>query len=213
MSTGLRPVLTGYCHSVYTRAARIALAEKGVACDYAEHDPFPGQGAENPHPFGRVPVLSHDGFTVYETAAITAYVDAAFDGPDLMPRGARAAARAVQVIGMVDAYVYWPLVRQVYSHGVFRPAMGEVADEAVLRQGLEAAPGVLRALEAVAEEGLVLTGEDLSRADCHLLPMIAAFAEQPQAAGMLKACPALSRWWRAMGARPSVVATQVSLPA
>lgn len=205
------PVLVGYCHSVYTRAARIALIEKGVACDYREHDPFSGRGADNPHPFGRVPVLLHAGFTLYETAAITAYVDAAFDGPRLMPDGAGAAARAVQVISMVDAYVYWPLVRQVYSHGAFRPAMGEAADGEVLAAGLREAPRVLAALEAIAAEGLVL-GQGFTRADCHLAPMIAAFVQVPEAARMLGACPALGRWWARVAERPAMKETQTPLP-
>ena len=87
-----RPVLTGYRFSVFTRAARIALAEKGVGFDYVEHDPFAG-GAVGPHPFGRVPVLRHGDFEIYETAAIIGYVDDGFDGPGLMPEGARAVAR------------------------------------------------------------------------------------------------------------------------
>jgi len=66
--------LIGYRHSVYTRAARIALNEKNVDFEETEHDPFTGEGVDNPHAFGRVPVLCHGDFTIYETAAITAYV-------------------------------------------------------------------------------------------------------------------------------------------
>lgn len=204
------PVLTGFRHSVYTRAARIALAEKGVAYGYSEHDPFQ-PGARGPHPFGRVPVLRHGAFALYETSAITAYVDARFDGPALMPAAPEAAARAVQVIGMVDAYAYWPLVRQVYSHAVFRPAMGEPASDKVLTEGLEQAPRVLAAFEDVAAEALVL-GETFSRADCHLAPMIAAFSAAPQGAALLEGFPALSYWWAGVVGRASVIATDESLP-
>ncbi|MDQ2090745.1 glutathione S-transferase family protein [Marimonas arenosa] len=206
-----RPLLTGYRFSVYTRAARIAFAEKGVGFDYQEYDPF-AEGAEGPpHPFGRVPVLRHGRFEVYETAAITAYIDAAFDGPALMPADVEAMARAVQVIGIVDAYAYWPLVRQVYSHAVFRPAMGEPASDAVLVEGLAAAPRMLAAFEAVAAEGLVL-GAAFGRADCHLAPMIAAFASAPQGAEMLAEYPALSTWWRRIAARDSLRQTARPLP-
>jgi glutathione S-transferase len=206
-----RPVLTGYSHSVYTRVARIALAEKQVAYDTAEHDPFAATGAENPHPFGRVPVLRHGRFEVYETAAITGYVDTAFEGPALMPTEPQALARATQVIAMVDAYVYWPLVRQVYSHAVFRPAMGEAVDAAVLQDGLAAAPAVLSALEAVAGEGLVLS-DAFGRAECHLAAMMAAFVQAEAGAAMLARSPELARWWAGAAKRPSVVATQTPLP-
>ncbi|UYV37926.1 glutathione S-transferase family protein [Rhodobacteraceae bacterium D3-12] len=203
--------LIGFEHSVYTRVARIALAEKGVAVDFGAHDPFRGQGVENPHPFGRVPVLCHGDFEIYETAAITAYVDAAFEGADLMPDAPHAVARVEQVVGMVDAYVYWPLVRQVHSHGAFRPAMGEGGDAEIVAEGLRAAPGVLAALEAVAVEGLGL-GARFTRADCHLAPMIWAFVQVAEGAEMLRRYPALSAWWARVEARASIRMTEVALP-
>lgn len=207
--SGAGVALTGFRHSVYTRVARIALAEKRVDHDYEEHDPF-APGARGSHPFGRVPVLRHGDFTIYETAAITDYIDRAFDGPALMPRDSTAAARVVQVIGIVDAYGYWPLVRQVYSHAVYRPVLGEPAAPEIIAEGLEAAPEVLGALDALAAEGLVLNG-GFTRADCHLAPMIAAFASAPQGAAMLGDFPRLAAWWAMVRTRPSVVETDVPL--
>ena len=43
------------------------------------------------HPFGRVPTLVHDGFALYETGAISRYIDRAFPGPALQPSSARGA--------------------------------------------------------------------------------------------------------------------------
>ncbi|AAV96443.1 glutathione S-transferase family protein [Ruegeria pomeroyi DSS-3] len=205
-----RPALTGYRYSVYTRAARLALIEKAVAYDYHEHDPF-APGAQGAHPFGRVPVLHHTGARFYETAAITAYVDLAFPGPALMPERPAAVARAVQVISIVDAYAYWPLVRQVYSHAVFRPAMGEPASQQSLREGMERAPAVLAALDEIAAEGLVLSGP-VTRADCHLAPMIAAFVQAPEGADLLRRYPALAAWWQDMAGRDSLHLTETPLP-
>ena len=110
-----RPVLTGYRFSVYTRAARIALAEKGVGFDYVEHDPF-AEGAVGPHPFGRVPVLRHGDFEIYETAAIIGYVDDGFDGPGLMPEGARAVARVSLETGSGDDHA---AARALYARAGF----------------------------------------------------------------------------------------------
>ena len=67
-------VLHGYRYSVYQRIARLTLEEKGVAYQQVEVNPF---ATDVPaaylalHPFGRVPALVHDGFALYETAAIT----------------------------------------------------------------------------------------------------------------------------------------------
>ena len=41
-----------------------------------------------------------------------------------------------QLIGVIDSYGYWPMVRQVFSHGVFRPAMGQPADRPEVERGL-----------------------------------------------------------------------------
>jgi glutathione S-transferase len=38
------------------------------------------------HPFGRVPAFEHDGFKLYETSAITRYLDAVLPGPAPTPR-------------------------------------------------------------------------------------------------------------------------------
>ena len=189
--------LHGDHFSVYTRIARIALGLKGVAYGTVEVNPFEEAGragllAQNP--FGRVPVLRHGGFTLYETAAITGYVDRVFDGPPLMPEGARAAARVAQVMAVVDAYGYVPLVRQVFSHRVFRPAEGHQGSEEVVAEGLRVAPRVLGALEEIAAEGLVLAGP-WTRADCHLAPVVDYFTRAPEGAEMVEAFPALAAWW------------------
>ena len=57
-----------------------------------------------------------------------------------------------QIIGIVDSYGYWPMVRQVFSHRVFRPPLGQPADEAEVERGLAGAAKVLAALEALASE-------------------------------------------------------------
>src|SRR6266566_3934423 len=96
-------VLHGYRYSVYVRIARLALAEKGVAYDRVEVNPFaPDVPAAYLalHPFGRVPTLVHDGFSLYETGAITRYLDRTFTGPVLQPRSSRALARMDQIIGV-----------------------------------------------------------------------------------------------------------------
>lgn len=110
--------LHGYQYSVYSWIARLALHEKGVAYDWIEVNPF-AEGIPASylamHPFKRVPALAHAGFVLYETGAITRYVDEAFEGPKLQPVEPRERARCNQIMSIVDSYAYWPLVRQVFS--------------------------------------------------------------------------------------------------
>lgn len=197
--------LYGFGPSVYTRVIRLVLAEKGLDYRYCAVDPFadePPAEHRTPHPFNRVPLLEHDGIHIYETAAIARYLDAAFATPPLTPGTPVAMARMAQVIGIIDAYGYWPLVRQVFAHGVLRPRDGLAADTTEVAAGLAAAAGVLNALETIAVEGRVLADDAATLADCHLAPMIAAFTAHPGGRDALALRPALSTWWRTWASRP-----------
>ena len=208
-------ILRGYRYSVYNRIARVALHEKGVAYATEEIDPFAASISEDyrtRHPFGRVPVLSHGDFDVYETAAIVRYVNAAFRGPDLMPPEAQGLARVAQVISVVDSYGYVPMVRQVFAHRVFHPAVGELVEEAEIKAGLVASYTVLDALNTIAAEGHVLNGGNFTLADCHLAPMIAYFVQAPEGATALSAHSKLADWWATVSRRASLRATEPGLP-
>ncbi|VAV89401.1 glutathione S-transferase family protein, partial [hydrothermal vent metagenome] len=208
-----KPVLTGYEFSVYSRSLRIALAEKGVDYAYRERNPFDPADLtvlKKSHPFGRVPVLHHGDFGLWETAAMLDYVNAGFDGPSLVPEGAQPMARMRQVIAVMDNYAYWPLVRQAFSQAILRPLMGEEGDEAEIDQGLAVAPLILDTLEKFASEGLVLARGRVCLASCHALPMLEYFALVPEGRDLLRHYKALSRWLEWMGQRPSAVATRPS---
>jgi glutathione S-transferase len=208
-------VLHGYRYSVYNRIARLALEEKGLAYRRVEVNPFdPDRPAAYLalHPFGRVPTLVQGDFVLYETGAITRYVDRAFSGPALQPADPKALARMDQIIGVVDSYAYWPLVRQVFAHDVFRPCSGNGGDQEEVAKGLGAAPKVLDALEGLAGDEAWLVGRSLSLADLHLGAMIAYFTLSPRGEALLSARRRLASWWRKIGARPSMTVTDPGLP-
>src|SRR3954451_567518 len=113
--------LYGYQYSVYSWIARFALEEKGADYRWIEINPFAPDVPDSYlalHPFKRVPTLVHGNFHIYETGAISRYVDEAFPGPSLQPTDLCHRTRCNQFISIVDGYVYWPLVRQVFSHRV-----------------------------------------------------------------------------------------------
>jgi glutathione S-transferase len=207
--------LYGYQYSVYSWIARLALAEKGVGYRWIEVDPFADDVPDSYlvlHPFKRVPALVHDGFQLYETGAITRYLDEAFPGPRLQPADPRGRARSTQIITIVDRYAYWPLVRQVFSHRIFRPRFGRPSNATELEKGLQAAPVVLAALERIAPDTAYLCGAALSLADIHLAPMIGYFAMADEGGALLEQQPKLSRWWSTMSLRAGYRATMPRLP-
>jgi glutathione S-transferase len=191
--------LYGYRFSAYNRVARMTLHEKGTEYTRIEVNPFapdlPTSYGEL-HPFGKVPVLCHGNFTLFETCAITRYIDAAFEGTSLTPTSPQSVARMTQAIAIMDNYGYWPMVRQVFSHRVFRPLHGQVASEAEISAGLKIAVQALDALEKIASEKRVLDGVHLTLADCHLAPMFDYFLRADEGLDALSRYPALSAWWQ-----------------
>jgi glutathione S-transferase len=201
--------LHGYRYSVYNRIARLALLSKKVEHETIEVNPFAELSEEylRLHPFGRVPVLTHGAFELFETSAITRYIDRAFEGPSLQPGSAAALARMDQVISVVDAYAYWPMVRQVSSHAFFRRFFGEPSSREEIDTGLEASEKILSFLDGVAGEGIVLSGRDISLADCHLAPMMDYFVRADEGKAALSSHIALQKWWDRMSVLDVLKAT------
>ena len=206
-----KPVVFGAAYSVYVRAVRLALAEKGVPYRLEEVDIFadggPPPGYLERHPFARIPAFEHDGFRLYEATAISLYIDEAFEGSPLMPANVRARARVHQLLGILDNYAYRTLVWDVFVERVSVPQEGGTPDEAKIAAALERARICLAAVESLRGAGPWLAGARVSLADLRALPMFELFRKAPEGAHLLDSYPGLARWFAAMAARPSAIAT------
>jgi glutathione S-transferase len=210
-----RPIVFGAAYSVYVRAVRLALHEKGVAYDHVEVDVFAPSGppAEHlaRHPFGRIPAFEHDGFRLYESNAIERYVDAAFEGPPLQPPEPRAQARMNQALSVLDSYCYRTLVREIFVEQVRAPSTGRMPDEACIAAALPRAEICLRALTEIGGSGPWLAGPMLTLADLHAAPMFVYFRLAREGAAAIARHPRIAGWLDAMMARPSLAATRSPL--
>ena len=206
------PVLYGLTRSVYTRIARLALEEKGVRYSLEEVEIFGPDGAPAEHlarhPFGRIPALAHNGFVLYETGAITRYVDEAFAGSPLQPQQPRARARMNQVIGIVDSYAYRPMIWGVFAARIVAPEEGIEIDEELVAQSLEKSRTCCRALDEILGSARYFAGSELTLADLHALPVLLYFSLAGDGAGMLHDYPRLRTWLNHVAARPSVQRTK-----
>ncbi len=209
------PIVFGAAYSVYLRAVRLALEEKGVPYRLEEVDIFADGGPPEDylarHPFARIPAFEHDGFRLYETNAISHYVDGAFPGPALMPSDLRQRARAHQIIGILDNYAYRTLVWDIFVERVRVPDRGGTPDETKIAEALTRARTCLAALEALMSDSAYLAGPQLSLADLRAAPMIAKFRVAPEGTQLLAECPGLARWWNGMAKRPSLAATRSAM--
>ena len=126
MSSTDKPIVFGAPYSVYVRAVRLALEEKGVSYELVPVDIFAPGGPPadhmNRHPFGKIPAFEHEGFRFYEAGAVTRYIDETFVGPSLQPADPRSRARMSQIISILDSYAYRTLVWDIYVERVARPS-------------------------------------------------------------------------------------------
>lgn len=201
----------GADYSCYVRIVRLALEEKGVPYRlvpvdiFAEEERTPDYLAR--HPFGKIPSFDHDGFALYEASAISRYVDAAFDGPALLPVEARARARVDQLISVCDSYVYQPLVWDVYVERLEKAGRGEKSDEDRIADGLDRARISLAAITGLISGETWLCGDRVTLADLHLAPMMDFFLMTQEGRRMIGNFPRLGAWWARMRQRPSMLAT------
>lgn len=203
------PLLYGADYSVYVRIARLVLIEKGVAHDRRTIDIF--SPSEVPdlykilHPFGKIPALDHDGFVLFETSAITRYVDEAFDGPPLQPVDARRRAVMNQVIGIADSYLYSDFVWGIYVECVEKPARGDIVDRERLAGAVSRASHALDVVAGFVREAPWMAGSDISLADFHLAPMFDYLLKTPPGQELLPKYPRLAAWWQAISDRASMI--------
>jgi glutathione S-transferase len=199
----------GLERSVYTRIARLALEEKGVPYTLCEVEIFGADGVPTEHlvhhPFGRIPVLEQGGFWLYETTAITRYVDEAFPGPSLQPREPMARAKVNQIVSILDSYAYRSMVWGVF---VERVLSGSSFDEASVRESLAASEKCLSALAAIVDCDPFLVTPDLTLADLHAFPILKYLSLAPEGRELVASFPDLDRWLATMLLRPSVQRTQ-----
>src|SRR5690242_8537366 len=121
--------------SPFGRAVMATLEEKGAR--YRLMPVMPGT-LKSPahlglHPFGRIPVLEHDGFGLYETQAILRYLDRVLGEPQLTPADPRSAARMDQVLNVCDWYLFQGCGSVIGFQRVVGPKlMGLKPDEAAI---------------------------------------------------------------------------------
>ena len=202
--------LFGANYSVYVRIVQLTLKEKGVPYRFVEVDVF---GTDGPpleylerHPFGRIPAFEHNGFRLFETAAITRYIDDAFHGPPLMPQHTESRARVDQIIGMLDSYAYRAMVWDVFVERVEVPQEGGASDEEKIAVGLQTAETCLSTLTDLMGEDDYLVGSNITLADIHAAPILTYFRKAPEGADLLARHPAIVSWWERLLRRPSIQA-------
>jgi glutathione S-transferase len=199
-------VIYGNPLSTYTRTARMALEEKGVAYELEPVDHRAPEFRET-HPFGRIPALRHGDFVLYETMAICRYVDEAFDGPTLQPAEVRARALMVQWVSSTLDYFYPAMIRKLVFERLVAPAQGRDADEALVAESVPEIEHQADVLGRALDGRSYLAGEAASIADLFVFPLLFYVNFAPEGRAILAGAAALAAWLERMSGRASAQAT------
>lgn len=209
MSASDMPAVHAVPGSPYGRVVQIALEEKGVAYSFKSMQFGDNRQPEYLalQPFGRIPVLIHGDFALYETQAILRYVDRAFEGPPLQPSDARALGRMDQVMNIIDWYLFPTGTAGIAFERIVAPVMlGRAADETKVAASVPGTRQAVAALATILDDKPFLTGDSLSLADIMLVTHIEYLAMTPEGAEMLGG--GFLDWLGRMQARDSLKATR-----
>jgi glutathione S-transferase len=196
--------------SPFGRAVLATLEEKGASWRLSPVAPGTFRSPEHlaRHPFGRVPVLDHNGYSLYETQAILRYLDRVLPTPVLTPADPKRAARMDQAMNVNDWYLFQGVGNVIGFHRVVGPrVMGLKPDEAAIEAVMPKARTVFAELARLLGEQPYFAGEAVSLADLLVAPQIEFFTHTPEWAVLGVPHANLVAWLARMEARPSMKAT------
>jgi len=205
--------LWGFSASTYVRTVRMLLAEKGVSrykqvpLNVLEGEPKSPEHLAR-HPFGKVPVLDHDGMRILETSAIVRYLNDVLPGVSLVPATPKDRARMDMVIGIVDSYGYAALLGGVAAFHLFPDFVGGKNDVA-RKTGLEVGRKVIEFAMQTKGVSPFIAGS-LSLADLYLAPIVFYVSLTPDHAA-LAGIDGYADWWTKIQAMASFKATDPGL--
>lgn len=203
--------LWGFNGSTYVRTVKMLLAEKGatdfeqVQLNVLEGDPKKPEHLAR-HPFGKVPVLDHNGLRILETSAIVRYLNDVLPGKSLVPASPQDRARMDMVISILDSYGYGAMVGGVAAYHLFPDFVGGKND-AMLKAGIENGRKVIELIMKTKGASPFIAGE-LSLADLYLAPVVFYVSLTPDAK-LIFEVDGFADWWARVQALKSFQDTQV----
>ena len=195
----------GHPMSTCTRKVLTTLAEKGQEAEFVLVDLMKGEQKQPDylarHPFGVVPVLEDDGFSLYESRAIIRYLDEKLPGIQLTPSDLKERARMNQFMSIEQSYLASPTVKIVFQL-IFGKMQGKEPDMAIV----EAARTEVQKPLDVADKTLAgqeyLAGSSLSLADIGWMPYVQYLFAAGQGS-LVTDRPNVGAWWNRVSSRPS----------
>ncbi len=193
--------------STYTRIVQTVAQEARIGWTITA---TPAQSEENKrrHPFGKVPTVTIDGMNLYESVAITQYIDNAHNGGALQPTCPKARAEMDRWIAIANNYLF-----PVSEHGLLMPRLAHEYLKTPLRSDIieTALPEIARHLGIICErieQSRHFAGAEFSLADIYLYCILRPVQLTPEGDNLIGQLLPLRHWLNRIGQRESIVATR-----
>jgi glutathione S-transferase len=186
--------------SMYTRRVLMTLEENKVPYEL-EFVGLTNGDAKQPafvalQPFGQIPALQDGDFELYESRAMSRYIDGKVNGP-LTPRDLRERARMDQWLSIEASEFSGPAIKLVLHHVFQREQPHDV---------LETAKAQLDIVLAIMDKQLAshpfIAGDSFSLADVSFMPYFEYVMNTPAKAQFTKYAHVMA-WWNKISERPT----------
>lgn len=203
-----KPTVYGIPQSTYVRTVRLLLEEAGIEYDLKPVDIFNGE-TKSPeylakHPFGKVPTLEVDGEILYETSAITEYLNTALANDKFTLSTPMLQARMRQIMAVIDSYFYAPAITTIVIQRLIIPSQGGQTDEDKVKNAIAPAQTALKAIESIATCDPYLLGSEIGIADFYLIPIFVYLSKTPEFEAITAQTPKIRTWWDKVSNLPKV---------
>jgi glutathione S-transferase len=195
----------GHPGSTCTRKVLTTLAEKGQEAELVVVDIRKGEQKTPEHiarqPFGVVPAIEDNGFSMYESQAIIRYLDDKLPGISLQPKDLKERAQMNQFMSIEQSYLAAPAVRIAMQLLVGKMA-GREPDMAVVETAKSEAAKAIGVADQVLAGHEYLAGGSFSLADICWMPYV-QYMVQAGVGALITDRPNVANWWQRVSARPS----------
>ena len=192
-------IFYGTPQSTYVRTVRLLLAEAKIDYNLKDVGIFNGDNETEEYlaknPFGKVPTVQVDGITIYETAAITYYINEGIAGGKFAPPDLLMQTKMRQIMAIIDNYLYPSAVGTIVIQRLIVPQQGGDTDEQKVEDAIVPTMKALEAIENLFVGSPFLVGSMISIADFYLIPIFVYLEKTPEFEAVTSHVPKLRKWW------------------
>ncbi|KAG5645110.1 hypothetical protein DXG03_006924 [Asterophora parasitica] len=200
--------LHGWFGSTCTRRVGAVLHEKQIPFEFVNVDLQSGEHKSPAfvaiQPFGQVPYIDDDGFILYESRAISRYLEAKYpnQGTKLIPDGLKERALFEQAAS-VEVSNFDPHASGAVAENLFKPFWGKTPDPAVFEEHIKQLAARLDAYEVILSKQKYVAGDVYTLADIFHLPYGWSLSIAGSEILADESRPNVVRWWKDITSRES----------